>query len=226
MRENSSAAKVLEAIKSVSKLINLHGVPLRALSDREESKVRQMPINVLAPVLKAMTHYREVIADIEKDKERSPIERDKHHLQAFLKKHRLKFADSQFTNLLEEGLLVELYSLGHQQIFRSVEFFNISNYDLETLVFVPWNELFYRDEKIFENILRVIGKVIAEQIPHWENPPIKEHILKEVYDGKDGSFLYKMKHIGAVLDEETGGTMGYATIIKVQEVDDKKIKLL
>ncbi|MBC7537890.1 MAG: hypothetical protein H7281_03665 [Bacteriovorax sp.] len=136
------------------------------------------------------------------------------HLRKFLTKYGLTVNERLFNDFADK-YLVEVYSLSHQQIYRSINFFNLSSYDLGALTFIPWDKLFYRSEEDTLAMFNAINFAIDNDIEYMA-PNIPVHFLTELCSNK--KFGYKMIKLASVNDVNSGAPMGYLTVISVKEV--------
>ncbi len=80
---------------------------------------------------------------------------------------------------LEEGDIVEIYSLQGRQLFRSLNFFAISTYTLEELHTLPWYDLWARDDARQALANEVVGKFVAGEIQETARLQFGEHEVSE-----------------------------------------------
>lgn len=135
------------------------------------------------------------------------------HLKKFLKRFNLKVSPKIMDSIHSE-YIIEVYANNHQQLFRSINFFNLSSYSLSTLVFLPWVELYYRREKDARELLSYASYVI-ENDTEILAPKNATHILTELETQK--KFKYSLEYIGNCVDEQSNLTVGYITLIKVSK---------
>ena len=206
------------AIDSMTRLSNAvenYGLSQPAFKEGVLERISPIEKSQLFDATEKMNAYSAIIEEPSLPNE-TPLQRDKRHLNRFLRKFRIKLASENFTDSMVSGDILEINTLNHQQIFRNLEFFEFSNYDLETLTFTCWSKLFSRPEIVQRNIFQFLGRVVDEMLTE-EDSPIPPHYLYECYAGRSAAFKYTMKKAGCVLDLETGGPMGYITLIHVAE---------
>jgi len=172
--------------------------------------------NLLFQINTSLQSYIDLINDGPLAEE-SEEAQTKRHLKKFLTKFGLTVSDKVF-KVLTDKHLVEVNSLSHQQIYRSINFFKLCSYDLGALTFIPWNKLFHRPEEITKKMFEEINYVIQNNIEYM-TPNIPVHFLTELCSEK--KFGYKFYKIAIVEDAETGAPMGYLTIISVKNVLDQ-----
>lgn len=136
------------------------------------------------------------------------------YLRKFLNKFGLSVSERVFADMTD-GYLIEVYSKSHQQIYRSINFFKLSSYDLGALTFIPWDKLFYRSVEDTEIMFKAINFAMDNNIEYM-TPSIPVHFLTELCTEK--IFGYKMAKIACVADSASGDPMGYLTVISVKEV--------
>lgn len=139
---------------------------------------------------------------------------NKRYLQKFLNKFELDLSP-KFLNDIIDGHIIEVYSKSHKQIYRSINFFSSSSYDLGALTFTPWDKLFYRPEEETNKLLKAANYTLENNIDYM-TPNIPTHFLTELCSEK--IFGYKLIKIGCVYDSVSFYPMGYVTIISVKEV--------
>ena len=215
--------RVEETLSDVVSFVNNAGYPLK-LGMVEDSMSKTKDLEAFQYLKK----YLSVVSETPARDFPSSLDKLKSDLRKFLKIYGLRLADTGFLDQLLEEDILEVYTLHHQQIFRSPNFFKISSYELNTLVFTSWSDLFYRHRRVVEDIVQVIGEVTDpdDPIANWNMPPIEPHILKECCFGHNRAIHYKMKRVGCVLDSKLDAPMAYISVLDAEVVDDSKILVL
>jgi len=147
----------------------------------------------------------------------SSVERDKRLTFHFLQKYRLSLLDLDFLEVLEDGDIVEICTLEHQHIFASLGFFELCNYDIETLFLHPWPKLFRRDVNVEGCMLDLAHQLSAARIGALDNPPIPEHTVFECFKGLTDAYRYKLRRVGC-LANELAKVNAYISIIRVEKI--------
>lgn len=215
---NAFVKQLYDVIEKVSKEVNRAGGRLAPFSEIPRHFDLDSGPQSLETTYRYLRSYLEVISQVGLEIER-PADRTIVQLESFLSRHGLKMGDSTFLNGLGERDLVEVYSLNHQQLFRNPEFFRISSYDLETLVFVAWHHLFWRHDSVQAIIIDVLNRVVEERMGCWPSPPIPQHILRECYGDHNRCIHYHMKKVGVVMDAQLDAPMGYVTVLEAFELE-------
>ena len=169
--------------------------------------------DLLFQINTSLQSYNDLISDGPTPGE-SESNRTQRYLRKFLEKFGLNVSSKVFGDLTDD-YLIEVYSKAHQQIYRSINFFNLSSYDLGALTFTPWDKLFYRSKEDSEIMFKTINFLIDNNIEIM-TPKIPIHFLTELCSNK--KFGYRMHKLATVTDLETGEPMGYLTVISVKEV--------
>ena len=181
---------------------------VQALSNEEVSQIS-----------KSFQSYNDIIKD---GPEPTEQERDRtiRHLKDFLKKFNLKVSDDAFSDIGNDDF-VEIYSSNHKQMFRSVNFFNYCSYDLASLTFMPWNELYYRQDSDTQRMIQSVTHVLANSLPYYsaESAKVKDHILTELISEK--KFRHRIKSCSCVFENEENTTIGYLTVVNTKEITTK-----
>jgi hypothetical protein len=211
--------EIFEIVSRITEQVNRSGGYLPAASKTPKRLEFVVDDAALKQTFSYLTTYLKVISDVTSNIEPQPI-RTARQLDDFLNHHKLKLVDRNFLKSLRSTDLVEVYTLDHQQIFRNPQFFNITSYDLETLIFVPWQHLFWRHQSVQDLIIKVLDEVVKQKQGALEKPPIPQHLLRECFDGHDRAIHYKMEKVGCIVDEELDEAMGYITILNASKVKD------
>lgn len=224
------ANNIINCFDKMTYAVNRYGIELKGYHDGVLDRVSKIDSVLIQKEIDLINSYCEIINEVPVgiDPITEPqINRNYRHINSFLKKFRLQLQNPDFLNLINDGDVIEIYALNHQQLFRSVEFFDFCDYDLETMTFVPWMYLFERSDSIQAKIFEVLNNVTQNKIGILSAPQIPRHLLRENYNGMNFIFEYHMKHCGCVIDEKDKFPMGYITIIQVNRIEDEsKIAIL
>lgn len=175
---------------------------------REEKSKDEMSL-----IQQSYESYWDIIKDGPIEVE-TPLDQSKRHLRKFLDKFGLAISEKYFSTLRSEHI-IEVYAKNHQQIFRSVNFFSLSSYNVEALTFVTWEKLFHRPKELLGTLFKYPEIVMDNQIDLMSTPHTK-HVLTEVETQK--KFAHELINIGCVFDKSSNQPMGYITMIKVREL--------
>lgn len=181
--------------------------------DDSLSFARDLEKDLLFQINASLKSYNDLISEgpVPGESEDSQTQR---HLKYFLDKFGLQVSSKVFNNLTDD-YLIEIYSKSHQQIYRSVNFFKLSSYDIGSLTFIPWDKLFHRSKQDMETMNKAIN-LLSESNIACMTPNVPVHFLTELCSNK--VFGYKMLKLATVTDSITLKPMGYLTVISVKEV--------
>ena len=168
---------------------------------------------VLFQINASLQSYNELISEGPLPEE-SEGEQSHRHLKKFLAKYELSISPKVY-NDLTDGYLIEIYSLSHQQIYRSVNYFNLCSYDIGSLTFLPWEKLFYRSAEDVKKMIAVVSEVLEKNL-EYVAPNTSAQFITELCSDK--IFAHKLIKVGTVQDSYTNDTMGYFSVITVKEV--------
>ena len=161
----------------------------------------------------SLQSYNELISDGPIPTE-SESEQTHRHLKKFLEKYELTISPKVYSDLTD-GYLIEIYSLSHQQIYRSVNYFKLSSYDIGSLTFLPWDKLFYRSSDDVKKMVSVVNDVLDRNIDYMA-PNTSAQFITELCTDK--IFAHKLIKVGTVQDAFSKDTMGYFSVISVKEM--------
>jgi len=211
-----STQQIDQSIRNLTDSVNSYGMGLEyssiAASQKVLNEINKIAKEELEHVRVELENYNDIIKEGPLAKE-NKRDRNHRHLTDFFKKYGLQVSQKILKDITDD-CIIEINTLKHKQIFRSVNFFTVSSYDLGILTFVPWSELFHRPKNIFTKILSQIEILLKNNIDYMI-PNIPRHILTEI--GTNRKFTYKMQSIACVTDELSGLPMGYLTIISVDK---------
>ncbi|MEC7276927.1 MAG: hypothetical protein VXV96_11455 [Bdellovibrionota bacterium] len=182
----------------------------RGLSQISSEELKSLPEEFVKSYIDVLSEYTEIISQ---QTEHLDI-CNKTHLDIWLFKHGLKMAPG-FGNQITEDILIEIYNLENQQLFRSVNFFNFSSYSVHELTFIPWDKLYFRRPEFTAEMENEIKRVLVNQIPATK-PRVTPHFLDELKTGK--RFKYEAKDLGCIYSNTTGEVAGYIALISIRHV--------
>lgn len=185
------------------------------LNKKAQQIINEAPEEMIQMIHASLVTYNEII-EAPPLKDESELNINKRHLREFLKRHKLKVSEKIFESM-EHDHIVEVYAKNHQQIFRTVNFFNLSNYSLESLTFLPWDELYSRADQEMTKLFS-FAEISMDQGIEMVTPELKPHIITELETEK--RFRYTLHKFGCIEDEIKTGVMGYVTMIKVSKTPE------
>lgn len=132
------------------------------------------PQRVLA--ITGLSSYADLLEGIEKDFEVKELDfkNTSHLLNAALRKLKLYLPDGLLEKILPTDF-VEIYSLDFVPIFKSVNFWGTSSYQLDELYSYPYDDLYERSEFYQAALNRAAKKVFSGTEVLIENP-VPRHI--------------------------------------------------
>ncbi len=213
----SIAHELEHSIRDLTESINSYGIklddPSLLASPRVLKALEKIKEEDLEQIRLSLEGYHSIIKEGPIPGE-SQCDRNKRHLHSFLDKHGLKTSERILNDMVDHHI-VEIHSLSHKQIFRTVNFYSLCSYDLGSLTFIPWDELFYRPEEIVEKIFSLIDSVLQNRVEYMVTNVPKHPVLEL---GPNQKVNYEMLRIGCVFDVFTKQPMGYLTIISVSRL--------
>jgi hypothetical protein len=136
-------------------------------------------------------------------------------LSRYLNRLGLKVARSEIMDLIDEEDVLEIYTLGGIQIFRSWSCFRVCSYSLADLLIYDWQTLYDRPSAVVTHIHECLKLATSSEKPIVKYA-MPEYIMTERFDGHDNVFYFKMKYLVAVLDEQTNQVTGLLSTGAVQ----------
>lgn len=123
-------------------------------------------------------------------------------------------APEEFFRCVRAGDVVEIYCLSDMtQLWRNFEFLKLCSYDLATLMSMPLEQLFYRDDAIVAAIHESVSTVIAQrEVMLWNVPP---HTLVEKWQSHNYSFQIHPGFISPLFDD-SGRIAGFASTLRAE----------
>lgn len=122
--------------------------------------------------------------------------------------------DPDFWKVLTEDHLIELYNQDMIQIYRSVNFLDLSSYSILDLMTNEWYVLWDRPKVVTDRLLKIAERFSSTYVAVQEFP-IERHLLREVLDtGLTEPFvpratLVDFKHIGTLTSTTYGSPQGF-----------------
>lgn len=107
---------------------------------------------------------------------------------------------SDLYSKLEDGDYVEIYDQQGIQVFRNLEFCNLTSYSLEQIISYSWDELYDRKTYIFDQIYKSFTLAFSGALNTFE-PEVDEHIVTERLLNRSEQFKVKMKMFSPLLDK-------------------------
>lgn len=123
----------------------------------------------------AMQNYRLALEDLVRGG--FSLKDDQKFLSYFLERLGWK-VPNDFSDLIRDEILVEIYSLDGMQLFRNFKFFEISSYSLEQLLTEEWFTLYERPQKSMHEMQKGVEIVLVKNttMPLRVQP----HLLREI----------------------------------------------
>lgn len=210
-------------VNKLNKTISLNDVNISTHPEIKDTKFEMVLNNIdqdtLFQIRTSLESYDQIIEHPITDE---PIHiRNQRHTKAFLERFKFK-VDNRIIEDLTDDLILEVYSLNHQQLFRTVNFFSKSSYSLADLTFTPWEELFHRQEGIMGKLMKMVSTVIDNEI-NYMIPQDYSHIVTEISTQK--KFKHQVLRMATLYSEIDNSLIGYVSLISIKE-RSQKITLL
>lgn len=195
------------------------GVSCEALPESQESMVKakffSLPFEVQKHRYEMFHRYFTVCHEITTDD--LPLRDKQKTLFAFFRKYGLSTPNAfDVFELIDKDTYVEVYDEHFTQVFRSVDFLEVTSHGLMTLETCEWFDLFERAESITKDQMDVVQKIYSGAITNPVFKPIEDHVVKEINSGspktsKSESLVYAPVH------DSKGEFFGGLHLFKVQE---------
>jgi hypothetical protein len=149
-----------EACGSLREILKKRGAILTAPSDKARISFLQTPDCIQGIILNNLKTFLEICS--ETDLETKSSWDEKIFLWNFLKHFRWKLPTGTM-ELINDGDVIEILDGNGIQIFRSLKFFFITSYDIESFLCRHWSELFSRDESVTTQYMAYHQRCMATQ---------------------------------------------------------------
>lgn len=164
-------------------------------------------------VILEFSNYLKIVNDFYK-KEKQPNS-PKNVLKYFLKRMDYHLSDI-FINQIDESDLVEIYNIKNIQVFRTLNFFEMTSYSLSELLFNDWNNLYLRPQKVLNEIEKILTKLLIESHEILSLKEIGEYCLMEKFSKNKFVANVTNKNISLVYSGSSKDPIGYVVNSKVQ----------
>ena len=161
-------------------------------------------------LLDAREYYSELIRD------GIPLSDKRRGLQAFLRKFGLIVPQADAVlEVLDQHTYVEIYNEQFRQVFRSLDFLEVTHYGLLALESCEWFELFDRSAAITEQQIALVQGILSGQYqtPLWR--PLPPHTVKELRSEHPASSQIEVTLYSPLFDA-AGTLQGGLHLFKVQ----------
>lgn len=221
--------KYIQKINRVFNLLNKYQIksgPLFFPNELEKlsTKFHLIPDHLKQKKFTYLDNSIQFYNEIEKNK--NPFDDKYYALSAFLKKYRLNLPnEKEALKSIDKDTYIEIYDKDLIQVFRSYDFFEITNHSLMALETYEWWELFYRSEIIVQQQMKVLNEIFSGQIRHFVANPVELHTVKEInienpISSQTESLLY------APLFDNSENFQGGVHLFKVYSSQSLKFKVL
>lgn len=95
-----------------------------------------------------------------------------------LRELKMKPSSDLFSNLSKTDV-IEIYDNEGVQIYRTLNFYNLTTYTMEDMLCTPWYELFSRDSKVTEQLMECMARVLKSETQGIIHPDVADHVVKE-----------------------------------------------
>jgi|GEM_PF-1600670 len=212
---------LLHALSEFALTLARYGIHVQVCSKRSLKRLPELPAEFKDNVRRSFILWNEWIQP-----EGSAVESgvSVNLEKQFLKKALKHFGftvDDEFWNVLEKDDLVEIYGEDMVQLYRSMNFFEISGYSLLDLSVNEWFVLYERSRLVLEQINQKIAEVLKYSLP-TQRFEIPRHILRERCEvGTAEPFvpravLVDFRHIASLKRHPLGKAQGFIVTCKAQ----------
>jgi PAS domain-containing protein len=129
-------------------------------------------------ILGSLLNYYEIFAQALKDK--AQLRDGKTMLWYALKRFGLRPTSEVFDVISDEDI-IEIYNADGIQIYRNLNFYEISSYSLGELVAFEWSELYQREDQVSVEIMKLAGDILKGKYSKTFQSPIPRHKLIEKF---------------------------------------------
>lgn len=118
---------------------------------------------------------------------------------------------------ISKGDIVEIYDLEAIQVYRNLNFFRTTNYNLMDIAAHTWMELWDRSSMVQEKIVAGVGRALNAKDDKPIPFDVPLHLLKERAFGMTQALAVHLKYISQVRTE-AGDLFGFLTIMEAHPV--------
>ncbi|MAV92429.1 MAG: hypothetical protein CL676_13505 [Bdellovibrionaceae bacterium] len=137
--------------------------------------------------------------------------------------YKVRVSDEFFKDL-EFNDLIELYDMEHFQIFRTFNFYQLSNYTLEDILMNEWYNLYERPAHITDKIMQQVEEHFKSG-RNYSKFDVESHIMKEIFAKPRGAFVTRFKSL-ATTYSDSGEPTGFACAISAKALEADNVELL
>lgn len=218
LRENSEYRDLADIILTTESFAGRPQRELKQVISKLEAYKEKDFSNTKALLLASLKVHMDVV---EPTREDPGLEDSPSVLKLALDYYGLK-TSKRFFETLERDDLVEIYTLDHFQIFRTFNFYKLSNYSLEDILLNEWYKLYKRPAHVTDQLMAHVNLHLEQNLEYSEFD-IEPHIMSEIFAQPKGTFLTKFKSLTTTYDLE-GQRTGFACSMsaKALEIDDTR----
>lgn len=129
----------------------------------------------------------------------------------------ISFSDDLY-NTIEDGDIIEIYDTEAIQIYRNLNFFKSTNYNLLDIISNPWMYLWDRSSVIQGLLESFAAKAMSSSGDAVIQVGVPPHIIKERAFGMTQALITRPKWVGKVTDTETGRPFGLIFTVSVTAI--------
>lgn len=176
---------VKEITRKLSQEIRKLGYPCEPYSNAALKKFRLAPVDQQQNILRQLNGILVLVVETpEPTPEDLKIHPEKHLLNQALRFYGLEVPSNFWTQVKHDDI-IEIYSKDEIQIFRTLNFFNITGYSLLDLLTNEWFHLWERPSFVMERMYQLAESTLTGQPGVVVPMEIPTHILKEIYHPED-----------------------------------------
>jgi hypothetical protein len=116
---------------------------------------------------------------------------------------------------IQDGDVVEIYSVEHKHIFQNLEFFNWVSHTLEEIYCTPWYAAVQREQNVIEAMYGVAAKLVSGEQTSTVDPAIPEHWIEEVGTELLLKYFLSMRFVSPLRAD--GRPVGYVVVWRARD---------
>lgn len=213
---------LIESCQQFSRLLSTFEILVPPISAKAIASLPALPVEKKTQAVQFLSHWITWI--------KSSLEQNKHlryderkTLKKALEHYGLSVHDD-FWKTIDRDHIIEVYSSDMRQIYRSINFFQVTGYSLLDLMTFEWFTLWERPKPIKEELFRITTKFSSEFIP-VSPVGVPVHLLMETMDTgltepfMPHSCLVDFQFIGSLTNTQSGNLAGFIATAKARVLE-------
>lgn len=180
---------IMSDLEKVAQAVRLRGFNCRAHSPKAILQLQTMPEDKKQILSKQIASTLEIVVDPIQAKTSNEDHPERSYIELALSIYNLEI-ESDFWKKLEKNDVVEVYNAENIQLFRTFNFFALSNYSLLDLLTNEWFHLWERPTFVLEGLIQLSQKLLQGEICTTTQVPVAEHIVKEIYSDESAQYKF------------------------------------